>query len=323
MFVSVCICTWNRAELLDQTLTAMHALRIPQGVEWELLVVNNNCTDPTDEVIARHTGYLPIRRLFEVNQGHSQARNCAVNAARGELVLWTDDDVTVDHEWLAAYVDAAQQWPQALFFGGTVDPWFAVDPPEWIRCNLDLLIGPFAIAQLGSSVRPLASDETVTGANMAFRSKVYDSERYDPSLGRVAQSLTSGDDTEFARRLRTEGALGVWVGPARVRHYIPPERLAKGYIRRWFHGCGVTHARIEGVYSGARLLGMPRWAIRAYVQSIPGSLLFAASGGKYGFRSFKKTMEYGGFLVESRRLSHQPARTDATSTMAIDRDGPQ
>ena len=49
--ITVAICTWNRARLLDQTLTQMHNLRIPSCVEWELLVVNNSCSDDTDEVI--------------------------------------------------------------------------------------------------------------------------------------------------------------------------------------------------------------------------------------------------------------------------------
>ena len=60
--VTVAICTWNRADLLDRTLAQMHRLWIPEGVTWELLVVNNNCTDHTDEVINRHAAALPLRQ---------------------------------------------------------------------------------------------------------------------------------------------------------------------------------------------------------------------------------------------------------------------
>ena len=59
--VSVAICTWNRAKLLDQTLTQMRQLRIPAGLTWELLVVNNNSTDDTDAVASRHASSLPLR----------------------------------------------------------------------------------------------------------------------------------------------------------------------------------------------------------------------------------------------------------------------
>ena len=85
MHVTVAICTWNRARLLDQTLTGLHALRIPEGITWELLVVNNRSTDDTDAVISRHADTLRLRRLCEPKQGLSNARNCAVRAARGDL----------------------------------------------------------------------------------------------------------------------------------------------------------------------------------------------------------------------------------------------
>jgi glucosyl-dolichyl phosphate glucuronosyltransferase len=65
MFVSVAVCTWNRASLLDRTLQQMRRLQIPAGVGWELLVVNNRCTDETDAVLAAHGNVLPIRRLYE------------------------------------------------------------------------------------------------------------------------------------------------------------------------------------------------------------------------------------------------------------------
>src|ERR1700738_3055719 len=96
--VSVAICTWNRARLLGQTLESFVRLRIPEGVSWELLVVNNNCTDDTDAVIERHAGSLPIRRLYEPTPGKSYAHNLAIAEAQGDLVLWTDDDVIVDPE---------------------------------------------------------------------------------------------------------------------------------------------------------------------------------------------------------------------------------
>ncbi len=96
MRVETAICTWNRASLLDRTLAEFRLLEIPHGVEWEVMVVNNQCSDSTDAVIARHAAHLPIRRLVEPRPGLSHSRNCAVAAARGDLLVWTDDDVLVD-----------------------------------------------------------------------------------------------------------------------------------------------------------------------------------------------------------------------------------
>src|SRR4051812_1329005 len=103
MLVTVAICTWNRAALLDRTLARLRDLRIPPGLSWELLVVDNNCTDETSAVLARHAKHLPLRALHEPKQGHSHARNRAVAEARGDLLLWTDDDVLAHADWLAEH----------------------------------------------------------------------------------------------------------------------------------------------------------------------------------------------------------------------------
>src|SRR2546428_5053798 len=133
MLITIAICTWNRCALLHQALEQMTRLQIPPGIEWELLVVNNNCTDATDEVIAAYSTTLPIQRVFEPNPGLSNARNAAVREARGEYILWSDDDVVVDEHWLAAYVRAFHTRSEGVFFGGPVRPWFSVPPPAWLR----------------------------------------------------------------------------------------------------------------------------------------------------------------------------------------------
>ena len=108
MNLTVAICTWNRAGLLDQTLGRMRQLNLPRDIQWELLIVNNNCADDTDRVIENHSHDLPVRRLFESKQGHCNARNCAVASARGDVIIWTDDDVMVEPDWLAAYANNAR-----------------------------------------------------------------------------------------------------------------------------------------------------------------------------------------------------------------------
>ena len=130
MKITVEICTWNRAALLDRTLDCMRQLHVPDGAEWELLIVNNNCSDDTDSVLSRYGEFLPIRRVFEPRQGTCHARNTAVREARGELLVQTDDDVLVDRAWLQEYCAAATRFPEAAFFGGTIEPWFESSPPR-------------------------------------------------------------------------------------------------------------------------------------------------------------------------------------------------
>ena len=136
MHVTVAIGTWNRAELLDGTLRSLAQATIPAGVTWDVIVANNNCTDHTDAVLDAHAGSLPLSRLHVPRQGRSHALNAMVERLRGDLVLWTDDDVEVAGDWIASYVDAARRWPEAAFFGGRIVPRFLGEEPVWLRPRL-------------------------------------------------------------------------------------------------------------------------------------------------------------------------------------------
>ncbi len=304
MDITVAICTWNRSKLLDQTLTRMRTLKLPEQATWELLVVNNNSTDDTDAVLAAHAPHLPLVKLFEPKQGHSNARNCAIDHARSDLLIWTDDDVLVEPDWLAEYLKAATAYPEAGFFGGTVDPWFESDPPQWVARHLQALEGPFALRRLGPDVRPLAANEQVFGANMAFRTDLLRACRFDPALGRVGTGMLSGDETTVIARLRAQGQTGVWVGSARVWHFIPSERMTTAYVWKFFHGLGRTDQRlVRHDRTGPQLFGVPRWMVRRYIAARVRSLLLAPWRGAGWAESYISAAAARGVIDECRALA--------------------
>ena len=308
MRVTIAICTWNRSADLDKTLNEFPSLVIPEGIEWEILVVNNNCTDNTDEIIARHSTHLPIRRCFEPTPGHSSARNCAMAHATGDLIIWTDDDVLVDPKWVSEYVAAAQAWPEAQFFGGIIEPHFAEPPPTWIKRNIEILNGPFAIRDFGDEVRPLAPDEFIFGANMGFRRDTLLATRFDTSLGRVGNQLISGDDMAMVQKFRDRGLQGIWIGTSRVQHMIPLSRMQVAYSWRWFWGLGQSEIREHGIQPGRQILGVPFWLIRRLIATLPLSLIFAVSRNPRAFPTYHQLAIFLGMIHEIRLLRKQPTR---------------
>jgi glucosyl-dolichyl phosphate glucuronosyltransferase len=96
MLVTVAICTFNRAESLRRTLALLTTMQVPPRLSLEVVVINNNSSDGTDNVINEFCCQLPLRREFEPRPGHSNARNRAVDVARGDYIIWTDDDVVVN-----------------------------------------------------------------------------------------------------------------------------------------------------------------------------------------------------------------------------------
>jgi len=318
MFVSVAICTWNRAKLLDQTLTQMRKLRIPEGLEWELLVVNNNCTDKTDEVLSSHSTALPLRRYLEPKQGHSNARNCAIAHAGGDLLLWTDDDVLVSDNWLTEYLEAARTYPDAAFFGGPVRPWWETPPPKWIQRHLKTLGGLWALLDLGGEVRPLTSQENVHGANMAFRIDVLRQHRFDPSLGHIGYFMQGNDENTLMEELRRSGRWGVWIGTAPVQHFITRSRMTCRFLWNILqaHARHLPKAK-EDYRNYPTLLGHPRWLLRQYWTACLKALLRSPLRDERWMQSFVEAAELGGILRELQTKGGHAMPQDICSSVDL------
>jgi glycosyltransferase involved in cell wall biosynthesis len=268
MKISVAICTWNRAAQLDQTLEAMHQLHTPPRVEWELVVINNQCTDDTAAVVERHSRKLPIKTVDEPTLGQSNARNKALEVASGELILWTDDDVLVDRMWLSEYCAAASRWPRATYFGGLILPWYECVPPRWVERNLRFLKGVLLVRDLGPGERPFEGREEPSGASMMFRREVFDNWRFEPRLGLVGNSPVRGEDTQLIETLRKRGEQGIWVPGAVVRHFVPASRMTQEYLWQWAYGWGRGIVRRQRLANGSSLPPALPWRARfSYAQN--------------------------------------------------------
>ena len=104
----------NRAESLRRTLDSLSGDAVAGRCRLGGRGRQHNCIDHTDAVIKAFADRLPIRREFEPERGLSHARNRAVDAAKGDYIVWTDDDVVVAPGWLAAYIEAFRRWPGRL-----------------------------------------------------------------------------------------------------------------------------------------------------------------------------------------------------------------
>ena len=267
MKLSVAVCTWNRQDLLGQTLAKMQELIIPGGVEWELLVVNNNCSDGTDEVIERYARTLPIRRVFEPVPGLSNARNAAVRAAAGDYILWTDDDVLVDGHWIEAYAQVFALRPEVAVFGGPIVPWFEGTPPSWLLQVWPTVSAAYAVRDLGPRQIPFCARNLPFGANYAMSLPQQRRYLYDPQLGRIGKGMLGGEETSLIQAMLDDGLPGLWVPESRVSHFVPHARQNIRYLRRFFHGQGLYLARVAEGSKAATVLGYPRWLVRRALEA--------------------------------------------------------
>ncbi len=247
---TIAICTWNRSASLRTTLENLRNLSIPPGIDWEVLIVNNNCTDDTDEVVERFVGLLPIRLLHEAQQGLSKARNCAVAGARGDYILWTDDDTIVDRDWLAAYVDAVRAWPEAALFAGPIKLKLEGTPPDWLAEGLNHESIASCYAHRNASDVPirLSSEHEASipyGPNFCIRAREQRRFLYRTELGKRGNTNVRSEETDVARSVLESGAEGWWVPAAIVHHVIPQDFLTRSYLRSCFVGAGRSLVRCD------------------------------------------------------------------------------
>lgn len=307
--VTVAICTWNRAALLDQTLTHFCRLSIPKDVEWELLLINNNSTDNTEEVTRSFADRLPIRHVLEIRQGQSNARNRAIQDATGDLLIFTDDDVLVDETWLSEYAAALDRWPDAGYFGGLIEPWFEHEPPKWLVDNQAAFAGMLVARNLGPVERVLAPGEEPYGANMAFRLSAIKGRLFDPNLGLTGDNAIRFDESVYCRALRAAGLQGVWLPKASIRHFVIAERLTLGYVRKYYEGTGRSTIRAGGPLDGHLIFGAPRWLYRQYWEARIAGVWRRARGQHDWVLSLRRAAEARGTILENRlalRKNAQP-----------------
>jgi glycosyltransferase involved in cell wall biosynthesis len=237
---------------------------VPSDLVWEVVVVNNDSTDHTDAIIRAFADRLPVRRAFEPRRGLSRARNRAVDAAQGDYIIWTDDDVIVDPGWLAAYVEAFHRWPKAAVFGGPIKPRYEAPVVKWVVESGTLLHGPYALRDFGDEpiLLSVSGYRLPYGANFALRSGEQRIFRYNPDLGIGPGTRRVGEEFDVVARVLESGAIGYWVPAARVEHCIGRERQTVQYVARCASAWGETVAFKSGKQPGPLLFGAPRWQWR-------------------------------------------------------------
>ena len=121
MKFSVVIATYNRADELPRTLDSLSEMKTTGP--WEVVIVDNNSSDNTRDVVLERVGSFPVplHYIFEREQGRSAALNAGIRAARGEIIAITDDDVRVDPEWLVNAEQALVRL-QCDYLGGKALP---------------------------------------------------------------------------------------------------------------------------------------------------------------------------------------------------------
>lgn len=225
---SVVICTYNRSALLRTALETLCTQQLAKSA-YEVIVVDNNSTDDTGDVVAGFSERLPnLRYCFERQFGLSIARNQGWRLAQGRYVAFTDDDSRLPAEWLTK-AEAIVQMHAPAAFGG---PYFACyngPKPAWFKDR-------YGSAELSDQVKTDTND--LRGPNIFLRRDLLAvTGGFDANLGLVGKRLAYGEERALLQVLRERcpQALIYYDPHLYVYHLVRPEKMRLGWqLRRHF-----------------------------------------------------------------------------------------
>jgi glycosyltransferase involved in cell wall biosynthesis len=266
--ISIIICTHNNSSSLHRVLDGLARQHCPEGLTWEVLVVDNNCVDETQLVVEWYRSVSlqgRLRCVSELQQGLTPARQRGVKETAGQWLAFVDDDCLLAESWLANAMRFAADHPSCGALGGVVRP-------RWesgSRALPDAVSWTLACQDYGPHPRRTSS---LVGAGLIVRRAALEETGWiqTPLLAdRIGPRLVSGGDTEIGIRISASG-WDLWYTPdCIIDHLIPARRTSPSYLNRLAFGLGVSQVLVDSlVWKKGLGSCVARCALSASVQTL-------------------------------------------------------
>lgn len=243
--VTFIICSYNRAQYLDDTLHSFVQHEPSEYSNYELLIIDNNSDDETPDVVRKYQELInkdgkPIRYIKETKQGLSHARNRGIKETQTPYLVFLDDDIRVTKKLIPAWISFFTNNPETMAAGGKIHVQFDDPRPHWMSHFLLPLLGHH---DLGNRPKPYPKNKYPFGGNMGFQKKIFDEiGQFNTDLGRKGKQLKASEEKELFRRLKAAKIDIQYIPDALLYHRVNKQRLTKEYIRRQALGLGQSIA---------------------------------------------------------------------------------
>jgi len=215
----------------------------------EVLVIDNNSSDHTREVVESFSPPFPLHYIFEPVQGLSHARNRGWKEAKGQYVAYLDDDATAPTHWLELAIRIARDHSPVMF-GGPVRDVFENRRPSW---HIDFYLDSYKMGAFGKG--PIGPTQYFIGANLVLnRDVLAELGGFHASFGMRGTSVAYGEESYVVETLRAMypseqiyGHPDLW-----VYHLVRPQQTSLRWMMRSFYARGRDTLRLHFVRSGSK-----------------------------------------------------------------------
>lgn len=245
--ISVVIPSRNRSNLLAQALESIFKQDMPSS-KFEILVIDNGSTDDTQHVINQYKSQLNnISGIYAPEPGLHTGRHAGMKAAKGDILVFADDDIEALPTWLSS-IDAAFKDPLVAMVGGNNYPLFLQTQPEWLnqlwqRPNFSGFKSIPALSVIEFNRRPKEiSPYLIWGCNFAIRKDVllHSGGFHPDGMPKELIRFRGDGETHVSRYVAESGLKCVFHPGASVHHKVTPERMTHAYFRQRGFNQGVS-----------------------------------------------------------------------------------
>jgi glycosyltransferase involved in cell wall biosynthesis len=235
--VSIIVCCFNSEERLPVTIEHLARQNLPEEFKWEVIVVNNNSEDNTEQIALsefKKHDLLSISKIIdEKTPGLSNARMKGIENAKFEYLLFCDDDNWLSESYVYDAFNIMESDDSIAALGGWCEASTDTDLPVWF----DKFEGNFAVGK--PAINSGFINEATSylyGAGLIVRKnaleKLFSSGFKNVLSDRKGKKLSSGGDVELIYALKLLGLRIYFDDRLYFKHYMPAARLNFEYLKK-------------------------------------------------------------------------------------------
>lgn len=229
--ISVVICTYNRSDLLQMAIQSV-CDQTANITEFELIVVDNNSSDNTSEIVANFSAlHSNIKYIKELNQGLSYARNRGYAESLADYVAYLDDDAKANSNWVEKAIKLIETYePDA--FGGPIYPYYLTQKPDWFKDE-------YQTFNLYDYTGLMKKEHSLSGSNMIFKKEILQEfDGFSVNLGMKGNKQAYGEESDLIERLKDAGKKIYYDQKLSVLHLVPEHKLNPIFFLSFYYNTG-------------------------------------------------------------------------------------